>query len=193
MPAAYANYTYRHSPKTRRERRQSPIHRRTVRTRIAKDADTEQMLRLRREREEQEAILLKLAGAERGLGIIEQTAQREYFVTGDNVALRLNDLGLRNLENGNLAKAFRNFKQAIDRDPDLSLAHNNIGLLYLEIGEHQRAQQHFDRAIELDDELDVAYSNRGLLWIELGEYKNAYDDLEFAIDLDPEDPMHHNN
>lgn len=194
MTTAHADYAYRRLPKARRAR---PNESRTGQERGGRSQYATRLLqgirRLQEERQEQELALLQLASAERGLRFLERAAHREYEVHGDNVAVQLNNTGLSNLERGNLAKAFRNFKSALERDSRLALAHNNIGLLYLEIGEHERADHHLSRAIELDEDLDIAYSNRGLMRTELGEYQNAYDDFERALELDPDDPMHYNN
>ena len=189
MPAVDADYTYRRVSKAGQYRTGTD----NPKGGTGLDPDTMQIVRRRFAREEQERMLLKLARAERGLSILDQTARGEYLVKTDNTALRRNEMGMRNLENGNLARAFRNFKEAARRDPGFALPYNNIGLLCLEIGEHERAEWHLSKAIRLDGNLDAAYSNRGLLWVELGEYEKAYQDFERAIELDPDDPLHHNS
>ncbi len=194
MTTVHADYAYRRLPKARRGRQRGH---RTTQERRSRNQYANRLLqgirRMQEEQQEQETKLLQLASAERGLQFLGRTTQREYEVHGDNVAVQLNNTGLSNLERGNLARAFRNFKAALARDPDLALAHNNIGLLYLEIGEHKSAEDHLNKAIELDKDLDIAYSNRGLMRTELGEYQNASEDFERALELDPDDPMHYNN
>ena len=147
MPAVYADYTYHRTPKTRygigpTRPRERPEHQHPH-----WDNDTLQLVRARPTREEDHQLIQKLAKAERGLRLIDQDNLREYYTQADNIALRRNQLGVRNLHSGNVVKAFRNFKEALRRDPTLALAHNNIGLLYLEIGEHDRARAHLDLAI----------------------------------------------
>ena len=192
MPAIHADYAYRHATKTRRgETRRT--NRPSVWPRVSRHPRPGQAQARQRDEEKRRHTLRQLASAERGLHFLAYAAQREYGTDGDNVAVRLNDLGVRNIERGQLVRAFRNFKEAIDRDPGLDLAHNNIGLLYLEIGDHERADHHLTLAIAKEGNLDAALSNRALLWIELEEYDKAYDDLVAAIELDRTEPMHYNN
>ena len=193
MPAVHADYAYRRSSKTGPGRRNGHRPRKTRPERAGRDQGTQLLTTRTQSQEEKERALLKLARAERGLLVLGKTAQKEYEIRGDSVAIQLNDMGLNNLEHDNLARAFRNFRAALDRDPELSIAHNNLGMLYLEIGEHERADQRLSNAVSLDEELNIAYSNRGLMRVELGECEKAYEDLERAIELDPGDPMHQGN
>ena len=147
MPAVHAEYAYRHATKAPRisvrpKARQGVVarlrtHRRPGQTGLGQ-----------RDEEERRRTLLKLAKAERGLHLLERTTLREYTTHTGNVAIRANELGIKNIGRGNLVRAFRNFREAIDRDPNFDLAHNNIGLLYLEIGDHERAEWHFNNAVE---------------------------------------------
>ena len=184
MQPVHARYTYRHGQKTRR---MADPHQRVSEPRTIPDQTMRQLAGRSIEQEERERVLPELALAERYLSILGQTAQREYEAAADNIALRRNNLGIQNLERGELTRAFRNFREAIHRDPTFGLAHNNLGLLYLEIGDHDRAIHHFNIAVGLGDGLDTAHGNRALAWIELGDYGKAYDDL------DRDDPNHYNN
>ena len=155
MPAVHADYAYRRFPKTGPGRRNGHRPRETRPERAGRDQGARLLTTPTRSQEEEERALLKLARAERGLLFLGKTAQKEYEIRGDSVAVRLNDMGISNLEYGNLARAFRNFRAALDRDPELSIAHNNLGMLYLEIGEHEKADQHLSSAVSLDEELEV--------------------------------------
>ena len=140
-----------------------------------------------------------LAKAERALCL--QTEIREYE-TGDNsTALRLNNLGLRQLDSGDVQGAFRSLMDALDHDRGLALTYNNLGLLYLEIGDPSKAIDHLSHATDIQENLDIAYGNMGLAYLELG-YRQAqrasyqqhsYEHLKRALDIDPGEPMHHNN
>ena len=161
-----------------------------VPARFHTDPDTRQLVGSRTfTPDERERMLLKMVKAERGL-YLEQPTRREYEIVADRVALRRNELGMKYLESGDYPKAFRNFAEAIAREPNLALAHNNLGLLYLEIGDLERARYYLTKAIELEPGLDIAYGNRALMFVEQGEYLDAYDDLEKAIELDPDEPLH---
>ena len=156
----------------------------------APDADTAQMVRKSLSNAERERILLRTARAERALYV--EPYERTYETEADAIAVRRNNLGMKYLEH-DLAKAFRNFLEAVSQDEDFALAHNNLGLVFLEIGDLFKAFEHLDRAIELDDTLDVAYCNRGLAHLELGDFEAAYEDFGKALELDQYDPMHYNN
>lgn len=140
---------------------------------------------------EREEIFQILAKAERLLYL--QTEEREYQVNRNNPALRLNNLGVRQLQNGNFPAAFRSLMDAIDLDKTLALAYNNLGLMYLEIGDLDQAIEHFDQAIGIQENLDIAHGNRGLALLESGRFRDSYDNLRRALDMAPGDPMHHNN
>lgn len=154
------------------------------------DADTAQMLRKRLDSAQRESILLRTAKAERALYV--EPLERVYQARANAIAVRRNNLGIKYLEH-DLAKAFRNFLDAVALDENFALAHNNLGLVFLEIGDLFNAIEHLNKAIELDDNLDVAYGNRGLAYLERGDFEAAYEDFEKALELDQYDPMHYNN
>ena len=144
-----------------------------------------------------------LAKAERALCL--QTETREHETGGDSTALRLNNLGLRQLDSGDVQGAFRSLMDALDHDCGLALAHNNLGLLYLEIGDPSRAIDCLSHATDIQENLDIAYGNMGLAYMELGyqelgyqenwgsSYGLSYEHLKRALEIDPGEPMHHNN
>ena len=71
---------------------------------------------------ERERILLRTARAERALYI--EPYERTYETEADAIAVRRNNLGMKYLEH-DLAKAFRNFLEAVAQDENFALAHNN--------------------------------------------------------------------
>ena len=131
-----------------------------------------------------------LAKAERALCL--QTETREHETGGDSTALRLNNLGLRQLDSGDVQGAFRSLMDALDHDCGLALAHNNLGLLYLEIGDPSRAIDCLSHATDIQENLDIAYGNMGLAYMELGyqetwgsSYGLSYEHLKRALEIDP--------
>ena len=153
--------------------------------------------------EDMERLYPVLAKAERALCL--QTEIREYEQGDNSTALRLNNLGLRQLDSGDVQGAFRSLMDALDHDhdhdPGLALAHNNLGLLYLEIGDPSRAIDCLRHATDIQEDLDAAYGNMGLAYMELGYrqsqrasyQQHSYENLKKALDIDPGEPMHHNN
>ena len=128
---------------------------------------------------------------------LQQIDERYYTVPDTpeptRLALMWNNLGLKQLENGDLPRAFRNLQQAIQYNPALPMPHNNLGILYLELGDLQQARHHLDIAIDLQPSMDTPYGNLGLAWMEAGHYELARWYLQQAHHLAPNDPFHHNN
>ena len=145
MQPVHARYTYRHA---RKARSTAGPRQGVPRPRPTPDQNMRRLAGRQIQQEERERVLPRLALAERCLRMLDQTTQREYEAAADNIAPSRNNLGIRNLERGELTRAFRNFREAIHRDPSFGLAHNNLGLLYLEIGDHEKAIHHFNAAIE---------------------------------------------
>ena len=184
------DYNYRRIAKPPRDAHAFQPDARIFVSHASPDADTVQMVRKGLTHAQRESILLRTARAERALYIEPQ--EKTYEIQADAIAVRRNNLGLNYLEH-DLAKAFRNFLEAVALDENFALAHNNLGLVFLEIGDMYQAIEHLNRAIELDGTLDIAYCNRGLAHLELGDFEAAYDDFGKALELDQYDSMHYNN
>ena len=190
MTTVRDDYNYRRIAKPRRAAHGSDTGNPVFVSHASPDADTAQMLRKRLDSAQRENILLRTARAERALYV--EPFEQVYETQADAVAVRRNNLGMKYLDH-DLAKAFRNFLDAVALDENFALAHNNLGLVFLEIGDLFNAIEHLNKAIELDDNLDVAYGNRGLAYLERGDFEAAYEDFTQALELDRYDPMHYNN
>ena len=190
MTAVRDDYNYRRIAKPPRAGHGPEDRTRVFVSHADPDADTAQLVSKNLSDAERERILLRTARAERVLHL--DPYERTYETQADAIAVRRNNLGMKYLEH-DLAKAFRNFLEAVAQDEDFALAHNNLGLVFLEIGDLYKAIEHLNRAIELDNTLDVAYCNRGLAHLELGDFEAAYGDFGKALELDQYDPMHYNN
>lgn len=92
-----------------------------------------------------------------------------------------------------LPKDCRNFRSAIEHDPNLAIPWNNIGAACLETGDLKQAIQNLGEAIIRDETLEIAYANRGLAYLEAADYQKAWDDFITAVELAPQEPMHHHN
>ena len=190
MTTVRDDYNYRRIAKSPRDVHAFHPDARIFVSHAGPDADTAQMLRKRLDSAQRENILLRTAKAERALYV--EPFERVYETQADAIAVRRNNLGIKYLDH-DLAKAFRNFLDAVALDENFALAHNNLGLVFLEIGDLFKAIEHLNKAIELDDHLDVAYGNRGLAYLERGDFEAAYEDFTQALELDQYDPMHYNN
>ena len=137
-----------------------------------------------------EQILLRTARAERALYLDTET--RQYLTSVSPAAISANNVGVKCL-GYDLPRAFRNFLDAVELDPDFALAHNNLGLAYIVIGALKPAIESLNQAIAVYEDLDIAFTNRGLAKLESNCYQDAFDDFVTAIRIDPRDPMHYNN
>jgi tetratricopeptide (TPR) repeat protein len=188
-------YKYGRLQKTRSHRR--PVGSTT--NQYPHDAHITDLLRSTPKPEDRERLYPLLAKASRALCL--QIEPRDYDSNSNSTALTLNNLGLRQLDSGDIQGAFRSLMDAIDHDPSLALANNNLGLLYLEIGDPERAIDWLRKATKEQEDLDIAYGNLGLAYLELAylqpypgnRHHHCYENLRRARDIDPGEPMHHNN
>jgi len=63
---------------------------------------------------------------------------------------QLIDQGEIMFRSGNLPGAVSMFKQALQQQPDLAVAHNNLGVTYWKFGDKLQAKHHFQLALQLD-------------------------------------------
>ena len=82
--------------------------------------------------------------------------------------------------------ALADLNQAIQINPQYTVAYNNRGVAYFDLGQYEQAIADYDRAIQLDPQLAKAYTGRGVVHANLGQYEQAIADHERAIQLDPQ-------
>jgi len=96
-----------------------------------------------------------------------------------------NGLGGALLDSGDLARAFDEFKRAIDLDPGYANAWFNLGVIAARQGEHARAIKDFSHAIDLMIDFPRVYAARGKSFAELGQHERAVADFAKAIQQFP--------
>ncbi len=96
------------------------------------------------------------------------------------------DNGIGYSSNNYFDSAIKDYKKAIELDPDYANAYCNLGTVYREIGEFEKAIEKLTKSIELDPKLILAYYNRGQTWLFLHEWEKAMQDLTVAKDMDLE-------
>ena len=92
-----------------------------------------------------------------------------------------NDLGLLNLNNGELDLAIQNFKKALQIKNDFSLAYNNLGNAFKKKKDFETAIQIYQKAIKSDNKNAHAHYNLGILYFEKNKIKEAENYLSLAI------------
>ena len=130
----------------------------------------------------EEALLLHEQG--------DATAAEHYLEAineGDNVAEAYCNLGIINLERGQLSKALDNFTLSLKNDPRHVEAHYNLANLYYDAGDLQLAKLHYEAAAQIEPGFALVYFNLSLVYHKLGDLSAASATLEKYRQLEPED------
>jgi tetratricopeptide (TPR) repeat protein len=96
-------------------------------------------------------------------------------------------LSYSNLEDH--AAALTDCTEAINLQPNNSLAYENRGLVKRRLGDSQGALQDFTIAIQIDPSSPEPYYNRALTRQELGDLEGAMDDFNQTLTLAPDHPF----
>ncbi|MCZ6761777.1 MAG: tetratricopeptide repeat protein [Gammaproteobacteria bacterium] len=83
-------------------------------------------------------------------------------------------------------EAIRDFRKALDADPQLADAHNNLGVSLQATGYSEEAIESFSRAAELRPAYADAWNNKGLACQALGRFEEALDAHRQAVESDPQ-------
>jgi tetratricopeptide (TPR) repeat protein len=130
----------------------------------------------------EEALLLHEQG--------DATASEHYLEAikeGDNVAEAYCNLGILNLERGQLSSALDNFTLSLKNDPRHVEAHYNLANLYYDAGDLQLAKLHYEAAAQIEPGFSLVYFNLSLVYHKLGDWDAASTTLEKYLQLEPED------
>jgi tetratricopeptide (TPR) repeat protein len=111
----------------------------------------------------------------------------EAINEGDNVAEAYCNLGIINLERGQLASALDNFTRSLKNDPRHVEAHYNLANLYYDAGDFQLAKLHYEAAAQIEPGFSLVYFNLSLVYHKLGDLSSASATLEKYRQLEPED------
>ncbi|WP_341734222.1 tetratricopeptide repeat protein [Microcoleus sp. EPA2] len=93
--------------------------------------------------------------------------------------------GLKNLEDGDLHGAVKNFSCAIEINPDFAPAYNDRGITRYKLGYKLLALEDLTTAIDINPERDKYYNNRGFILSRLEDYPAAIADYSLAVLLNP--------
>ncbi|MEN3325482.1 MAG: hypothetical protein V7638_289 [Acidobacteriota bacterium] len=111
----------------------------------------------------------------------------EAINEGDNIAEAYCNLGIINLERGQLAAALDNFTLSLKNDPRHVEAHYNLANLYYDAGDLQLARLHYEAAAQIEPGFSLVYFNLSLVYHKLGDLEAASATLERYRRLEPED------
>jgi len=130
----------------------------------------------------EEALLLHEQG--------DPTAAEHYqeaIAEGDNVAEAYCNLGIINLERGQIPSALDNFTLSLKNDPRHVEAHYNLANLYYDAGDLHLAKLHYEAAAQIEPGFSLVYFNLSLVYHKLGNLDAASSTLEKYLQLEPED------
>ena len=104
-----------------------------------------------------------------------------------------NNLGIVAAREGSTEEAIRNFRRALETDPDFLIALVNLGNAYRRQKRWEEAKRVLERAIELSPEDADANYGLGMVFAELNDNDRAYDLLQKALRARPDYPEALNN
>ncbi|MEA5505079.1 tetratricopeptide repeat protein [Halotia wernerae UHCC 0503] len=105
----------------------------------------------------------------------------------ENTSSEFLNLGVDQMRRGNYNKAIENFNQAIQLQPDFTVAYSDRCLAYLQLQDYYQAVTDCTQAINLATENVEPYLNRGLAHYRQGNYLAAIANYNQAIALKPDD------
>jgi cytochrome c-type biogenesis protein CcmH/NrfG len=102
-------------------------------------------------------------------------------------AARLNNLGAAYMNQQLFEKALKNFRQAAELDPELTLAHLNEGIALLNLQKIDEAKAALDDALKRDPKSPNGWYNIGLLAKNTGDAQAAIDAFRHVVEIDAND------
>jgi tetratricopeptide (TPR) repeat protein len=114
-------------------------------------------------------------------------AYLEAINDGDNVSEAYCNLGIINLDLGQLGKALDNFTLSLKHEPRHVEAHYNLGNLYYDAGELSLARLHYEAAANIEAGFSLVHFNLALVYHKLGNLAGARAELEKYKELEPDD------
>jgi tetratricopeptide (TPR) repeat protein len=115
----------------------------------------------------------------------------EFYVeainAGDNVAEAYCNLGIIELDSGNMIGALENFTQSLKNDPRHVEAHYNLANLYYDAGDFPLARLHYEAAAQIEPNFSLVYYNLALVYHRLNNVSAATKSLNRYKELEPSD------
>jgi tetratricopeptide (TPR) repeat protein len=130
----------------------------------------------------EEALLLHEKGEQKAAEYYKE-AIRE----GDNVADAYCNLGIIEMELGNMPKALDCFTRSLKNEPRHVEAHYDLANLYFDAGDLKLARLHYESAAELEPSFSPLYYNLALVYYELDDLSAACGALHRYTELAPDD------
>jgi len=130
----------------------------------------------------EEALILHERGEQKAA-----ECYKEAIREGDNVADAYCNLGIIELELGNMAKALDCFSLSLKNEPRHVEAHYDLANLYFDAGDLKLARLHYESAAELEPSFSPLHYNLALVYYHLDDLNRACGSLHRYKELAPED------
>ncbi len=111
----------------------------------------------------------------------------------DTLANAWNNLGLLAAREGRTDEAVRNFQQALQLNPDHTIALDNLGSAYRQSKHWDDARKTYERALQVNSNDAEANYGLGMVYAQNDDTARAYDALQRALKLRPVYPEALNN
>ena len=103
---------------------------------------------------------------------------REAIAAGDNIAEAYCNLGIIELDRGNMVATLDSFTQSLKHDPRHVEAHYNLANVYYDAGDFLLARLHYETAREIEPNFSAVYYNLALVYHRLGNVVGARQALQ---------------
>lgn len=97
-----------------------------------------------------------------------------------------NNFGISLKRKGMYEEAIKEYKRAIELDPEYSSPYYNLGLLHLEKGQFNEAIAYFDKTLQINPHIIRAYFKIGIAYFKIGEKEKARGYWQKCLELDPD-------
>lgn len=94
---------------------------------------------------------------------------------------------------GNPKQAIKNYKKALEINPNDAGAYSNLGAVYAELGMFDQAIKELKEALEINPNHAGAHSNLGSCYVALRMYDQAIEELKKSIDINPSNAEAYSN
>ena len=92
-------------------------------------------------------------------------------------------IGIMFLQNNMIEDAIKQFKKAIEYDPDYTPAYNHLGLTYIKIGEYKKAVETYEAIIHRNGQFTDMFNNYGLALLMDNRLDDAQEQFKRALRL----------
>jgi len=106
-------------------------------------------------------------------------------ITSPSFAFNHNNLGAMYYLDGNMDNAEKEYKIALELNPNEPMAHNNLGLVYVNQNKLKEAEEEYKKELEVNPYYDNVYFNLGLLYFGQERYDEAINNWKKTLEINP--------